>query len=206
MAGRDWIWIAGNHDPRPLALGGRHLRRARASGRSPSATPPRPGAGARRGLRPLPPEAPPAASAAGAVARPCFLVDGRRLILPAFGAYTGGLCADSPAFAALLGPGARAVLTGDALRRRAAAGARLMQPRNPDFDAVVRASFARQGMMRLLEATIADLAPGRCMLSAPIRPETSQQHGFAHAGLAWSLGDSAAGYAALSLLARATRS
>ena len=76
-----------------------------------------------------------------------------------------------------------------------------MQPRNPDFDAVVRASFARQGMMRLLEATIADLAPGRCTLSAPIRPETSQQHGFAHAGLAWSLGDSAAGYAALSLLA-----
>jgi uncharacterized protein (TIGR00369 family) len=76
-----------------------------------------------------------------------------------------------------------------------------MQPRNPDFEATVRASFARQGMMRLLAAEIAVLEPGRCTLTAPIRPETSQQHGYAHAGLAWSLGDSAAGYAALSLLA-----
>jgi uncharacterized protein (TIGR00369 family) len=75
-----------------------------------------------------------------------------------------------------------------------------MQSRNPEFDAVVRASFARQGMMRLIGAEIAALAPGRCTLAAPIRPETSQQHGFAHAGLAWSLGDSAAGYSALSLL------
>jgi uncharacterized protein (TIGR00369 family) len=76
-----------------------------------------------------------------------------------------------------------------------------MKPRNPDFDAVVRASFARQGMMRLLAAEIVALAPGRCTLAAAIRPETSQQHGYAHAGLAWSLGDSAAGYSALSLLA-----
>jgi uncharacterized protein (TIGR00369 family) len=74
------------------------------------------------------------------------------------------------------------------------------RPRNPEFDAAVRASFARQGMMRLLDARIVELAPGRCSLAAPIRPETSQQHGFAHAGLAWSLGDSAAGYAGLSLL------
>ena len=48
----------------------------------------------------------------GAVVRPCFLADATRLILPAFGAYTGGLRADHPALAALLGPGARAVLTG----------------------------------------------------------------------------------------------
>jgi metallophosphoesterase superfamily enzyme len=48
----------------------------------------------------------------GAVTRPCFLADDSRLILPAFGAYTGGLFADSAAFAALLGPGARAILTG----------------------------------------------------------------------------------------------
>jgi len=76
-----------------------------------------------------------------------------------------------------------------------------MQPRNPDFDATVRASFAKQGMMRLLGAEISALEPGHCTLTAPIRPETSQQHGFAHAGLAWTLGDSAAGYSALSLLA-----
>ena len=74
-------------------------------------------------------------------------------------------------------------------------------PRNPDFDATVRASFARQGMMRLIGAEIAEIAPGAVTLVAPIRPEVSQQHGFAHAGLAWTLGDSAAGYSALSLAA-----
>ena len=55
--------------------------------------------------------------------------------------------------------------------------------------------------MRLLAAEIIALEPGHCTVAAPIRPETSQQHGFAHAGLAWTLGDSAAGYSALSLLA-----
>ena len=49
----------------------------------------------------------------GAVTRPCFLVDAARLILPAFGAYTGGLRADHPSLRALFGPGARAVLTGE---------------------------------------------------------------------------------------------
>lgn len=76
-----------------------------------------------------------------------------------------------------------------------------MDSANPRFAETVRASFARQGMMTLLGAEIASLAPGRVTLTAPIRPETSQQHGYAHAGLAWSLGDSAAGYSALSLLA-----
>jgi uncharacterized protein (TIGR00369 family) len=76
-----------------------------------------------------------------------------------------------------------------------------MRPRDPDFAAAVRASFARQGMMRLLAAEILAVAPGAVTLAAPIRPETSQQHGYAHAGLAWTLGDSAAGYSALSLLA-----
>ncbi len=41
-------------------------------------------------------------------------------------------------------------------------------------------------------------------LAAPIRPEVSQQHGFAHAGFAWTLGDSAAGYSPLSLLGPGT--
>lgn len=71
---------------------------------------------------------------------------------------------------------------------------------NADFDAEVRASFARQGMMATLGAEIVALAPGACAIAAPIRPMTSQQHGYAHAGLGWTLGDSAAGYSALSLL------
>jgi hypothetical protein len=44
--------------------------------------------------------------------RPCFLVDGQRVILPAYGCYTGGLRATDPTLAALMAPGALAILTG----------------------------------------------------------------------------------------------
>ncbi len=74
-------------------------------------------------------------------------------------------------------------------------------PPNPGFAAAVHASFARQGLMTLLGAELRAVTPGGCVIAAPIRPETSQQHGYAHAGLAWAIGDSAAGYAALSLCA-----
>ncbi len=47
-----------------------------------------------------------------AIVRACFLHDTQRLILPAFGAYTGGLNADHPALLALFTPPARAILTG----------------------------------------------------------------------------------------------
>lgn len=77
----------------------------------------------------------------------------------------------------------------------------MAEPRDPGFAARVRASFARQGMMGLLAAELLEVGPGRVVIAAPIRPETSQQHGFAHAGLAWTIGDSAAGYSALSLTA-----
>jgi uncharacterized protein len=97
MAGRDWIWIAGNHDPGA----------ARARRTPPRATPARtadlPARGAARAAPgevsghyhpkmrvPLP---------GRGLSRPCFLRDARRLILPAFGAYTGGLRADDPACA-----------------------------------------------------------------------------------------------------------
>lgn len=73
--------------------------------------------------------------------------------------------------------------------------------RNPHFETAVRASFARQGLMRLFGAELIAVGPGTCTIVAPVGPETSQQHGYAHAGLTWSLGDSAAGYAALSLRA-----
>ena len=61
-------------------------------------------------------------------------------------------------------------------------------------------SFAAQGLMTTLGARLVDIAPGRVSIEAPIRPETGQQQGFAHAGLSFSIGDSAAGYAALSLM------
>ena len=49
---------------------------------------------------------------AGRVTRPCFVADARRLMLPAFGAYTGGLDLAHPAIARLFPRGGRAFLLG----------------------------------------------------------------------------------------------
>jgi hypothetical protein len=110
MAGRQWVWVAGNHDPAPVSVGGTSLAEYRAGGlvfrhiaRSDTA------AGEVSGhyhpkLR-LP-------VAGAGPARPVFLGDGRRLILPAFGAFTGGLSALDPAISDLLAADAMAVLTG----------------------------------------------------------------------------------------------
>ncbi|MCA3454704.1 MAG: ligase-associated DNA damage response endonuclease PdeM [Rhodobacter sp.] len=105
MAGRSWTWIAGNHDPAPLASGGTHLSEFATAGLTfrhiavPGET------GEVSG------HFHPKARVAGR-SRPCFLIDAARVILPAFGCYTGGLRASDPALAALLEPQALAVLTG----------------------------------------------------------------------------------------------
>lgn len=105
-AGRQWLWIAGNHDPGPLVLPGMHLAEWRA-GALMFRHEARPGAqqGEVSG------HYHPKHGIAGRV-RPCFLAGAGRLILPAFGTYTGGLPATDPALVALTGPGALAVLTG----------------------------------------------------------------------------------------------
>lgn len=111
IAWRDWIWITGNHDPDASARGGRQLPvlhlgpltfRHEADQR---AEPGEISGHYHPKLR---------LSLKGArLARPCFLQDATRLILPAFGTYTGGLNADHPALRALLRPPVRAILTGD---------------------------------------------------------------------------------------------
>lgn len=70
-----------------------------------------------------------------------------------------------------------------------------------DRAAFIRASFAAQGLMSTLGARIDTIEAGRVVLSMPITQAAGQQHGFAHAGATFALGDSAAGYAALSLMA-----
>lgn len=107
MAGRRWIWIEGNHDPGPVELGGSHL--------------------AQLALGPLTFRHIAESSAEGEVsghfhpkarlrgtARPAFLLDRHRLILPAFGTYTGGLRSGDPALSGLMAPDAIAILTGRA--------------------------------------------------------------------------------------------
>ena len=69
-----------------------------------------------------------------------------------------------------------------------------------EIDTRIRESFARQGMMTTLGARLVAVTPGAVEIEAAITPETSQQHGFAHAALACALGDSAAGYAALTVM------
>lgn len=61
-------------------------------------------------------------------------------------------------------------------------------------------SFDSQGLMRTFSARIDRLAAGEVVLSMPITPAIGQQHGVAHAGASFALGDSASGYAALTLM------
>jgi uncharacterized protein (TIGR00369 family) len=68
------------------------------------------------------------------------------------------------------------------------------------IDPRIASSFARQAMMASLGAQLVAAGQGRCVIRAPILAQFGQQHGAAHAGVAFALGDSAAGYAALSVL------
>lgn len=77
---------------------------------------------------------------------------------------------------------------------------RVVQPRNPDYEGLLRDSFSRQGIMGHLGATLASVQPGRVVIEAPFRPALSQQHGYFHAGVVATLMDSAAGYAGFSLM------
>jgi len=76
-----------------------------------------------------------------------------------------------------------------------------LAPRDPDYDARVRAAFAKQAFMTLIGADLSEVEPGFVRIALPLRAELCQQHGYAHAGAAWSIADSAAGFAAQSLMA-----
>lgn len=64
----------------------------------------------------------------------------------------------------------------------------------------IRSSFAKQGLMATLGASLGAMAPGRVEIVLIPGPAVSQQHGFVHAGAVSAIADSAAGYAALSLM------
>ncbi|MDP5306531.1 ligase-associated DNA damage response endonuclease PdeM [Paracoccus spongiarum] len=125
--GRDWLWIGGNHDPAPLSarLPGRCLPELadglvlrHAAGTGPDVSG----------------HYHPCLRLAGARRR-CFLIGTDHLILPAFGAYTGGLCATDPVLRRLV-PSGLAV----------ACGSRALPVPLPRADA--RAASARPRMLR----------------------------------------------------------
>ena len=109
MAGRRWVWIEGNHDPGPVGLGGEH-RAELALGPLRFRHIAAPGASAE-----ISGHYHPKLRLAGQ-SRRCFLVGAARVILPAYGTYTGGLGATDPILCDLMGAGAVAVLTGTAAR------------------------------------------------------------------------------------------
>lgn len=109
MSGRRWIWIEGNHDAGPVNIGGthlaefetgplhfRHIAIAGATGEVSGHYHPKSSVKLK----------------AGTLSRPCFLLDENRVILPAFGSYTGGLKSTDPAFDPLFSEQTLAVLTG----------------------------------------------------------------------------------------------
>ena len=75
-----------------------------------------------------------------------------------------------------------------------------LAPRDPAFQARIQASFAKQGLMTSLGASLVHVAPGMVEIALPASPSVSQQHGFVHAGALAAIADTAAGYAALSLM------
>jgi uncharacterized protein (TIGR00369 family) len=74
------------------------------------------------------------------------------------------------------------------------------KPKDPAFQDRVQASFAKQGLMHTLGASLALVEPGTVEIILPASPSVSQQHGFVHAGAVAAIADTAAGYAALSLM------
>ena len=64
----------------------------------------------------------------------------------------------------------------------------------------VTRSFESQSMMKTLGARIHKVEKGKVVIEAPLLPSTLQQQGYVHAGLTFSIGDSAAGVSALTLL------
>ena len=66
----------------------------------------------------------------------------------------------------------------------------------------VRESFARQKAMSLIGASLAAIEAGASEIRLPFRADLTQQKGFVHGGIIGMIADSAAGYAAYSLMPR----
>jgi DNA ligase-associated metallophosphoesterase len=99
--GRDWIWIAGNHDPDPAPLLGGAFAAELALG--PLTFRHEPSAGAQGEIAGHLHPVARVAQRRRCVRRRCFATDGTRVVLPALGAYTGGLNVRDRAFADVFG-------------------------------------------------------------------------------------------------------
>ena len=105
-----FIWVQGNHDPTPPNGVGGEWVEAFATTTLTFRHQATPGANAEISGHHHPKAAIPARGTS--VSRPCFVADSRRVIMPAFGAYTGGLDVREPAIARLFPRGGRVFLLG----------------------------------------------------------------------------------------------
>ncbi len=71
---------------------------------------------------------------------------------------------------------------------------------DPHFAERVRASFDRQHAMALIQATLPVVEHGRTEIHLPHWQGVEQQHGFVHGGVVGMIADSAAGYAAMTVV------
>ena len=74
------------------------------------------------------------------------------------------------------------------------------QVSNPLFAEEIRQSFAQQSIMALIGAELKLVEPGVVEINLPYRSDLAQQHGYLHAGIVTTIAESAAGYAAYSLM------
>ena len=75
-----------------------------------------------------------------------------------------------------------------------------MTPHDTHFIERVRASFDKQQAMALIRATLPVIEHGRTEIHLPHWEGVEQQHGFIHGGVVGMIADSAAGYAAMTLV------
>jgi uncharacterized protein (TIGR00369 family) len=71
---------------------------------------------------------------------------------------------------------------------------------NPRFAEEITESFAKQPIMVLIGAELSLVEPGIVEIAVPYRSDLAQQHGYLHAGIVTTIADSAAGYAAYTLM------
>lgn len=76
----------------------------------------------------------------------------------------------------------------------------MVRPTDHEFAERVRSSFAKQHAMALIRATLPVVEPGRTEIHLPHWDGVEQQHGFVHGGVVGMIADSAAGYAAMTVV------
>jgi DNA ligase-associated metallophosphoesterase len=109
IAGRSWVWIEGDHDPGPVDIGGTHLAQYKAGPLwfRHIADPDQQGEISGHFHPKIHVK-----TKGHSISAPCFVIDDTRVILPAYGTFTGGLRADNTALTELMSVNSIAVLTG----------------------------------------------------------------------------------------------